>query len=134
MSGGLMYAPEGYTFVSTTDLNSFVQEAQTALNNIQKQASPSPPPIENKSTLPLPLAQKDLNVAAEKKPAKQPQKRPHRSKQIRITEVHTRVSEIYESKNLIASDDEVLRGPDTLRVHVKTWEGLQAIEEVLQEV
>lgn len=133
INGGLMYAPEGYTFVSTTNLNAFVQQAQSALEIIQKQASPSPPPVQQ-ITQQLPLTKKELNVVEEKKPAKQPQKRPHRSKQIRITEVHTKVSDIYQAKNLIASDDEVLRGPDTLRVHVKTWEGLQAIEEVLQEV
>jgi hypothetical protein len=133
---GLVYPPEGYSFVSTTDLNSFMQQLQTAYNETQKQASPSPPPVEQKTQ--LPLVKKDTNIVAEQKPAakqpQQPQKRPHRSKQIRITEVHTRVSEIYEAKHLIASDDEVLRGPDTLRVHVKTWEGLQTIEEVLQEV
>jgi len=39
-----------------------------------------------------------------------------------------------KQKNLIAGDDEVLRGHDTLRVHVKTWEGLDTIESVLQEV
>lgn len=135
MSNGLLvYPPQGYSFVSTTDLNLFTQEAQSAYQKTQKQASPSPP-IQEITPLRTPLRKKDNNVVVEKKPvAKQPQKRPHRSKQIRITEVHTRVSDIYEAKNLIASDDEVLRGPDTLRVHVKTWEGLQAIEQVLQEV
>lgn len=134
-NGPLFYPPEGFSFVSTTDLSTFLREAQSAQMKIQKQASPSPPVIE--ATPIEPLQKKNTNVITviEKKPvAKQPQKRPHRSKQIRITEVHTKVSDIYEAKNLIASDDEVLRGPDTLRVHVKTWEGLQAIEEVLQEV
>jgi hypothetical protein len=48
--------------------------------------------------------------------------------------VHTEVKEVYESKGLYASDDEVLRGYDTVRVHVKTYDGLKKIREALTEV
>lgn len=134
-NGHFVYPPEGYSFVETTDLTKFSQGYWSALAKTQEQANPSSSPSPSPVRETIPLRKKDVNVVTKKPVAsKQQQKRPHRSKQIRITEVHTRASDVYEAKNLIASDDEVLRGPDTLRVHVKTWEGLEAIEEVLQEV
>lgn len=61
-------------------------------------------------------------------------KRPHRAKQMKITKVHTAVKENCVRKNIFADEKEVLRGPDVLRIHVKTWEGLDLIQEVLDEV
>merc|ERR1711994_1013445 len=61
-------------------------------------------------------------------------KYPHRSKQIRILEVHASLKEEYTARGLYADEDEVLRGEDTVRAHVKTFQGLNKIKDVLDEV
>jgi len=58
----------------------------------------------------------------------------HRSKQERIMEVHAQLKENYTAKGLYASEDEVLRGFDTVRVHVKTYKALNQIECPLNDV
>jgi hypothetical protein len=58
----------------------------------------------------------------------------HRSKQTRILEVHQKLKEEYTAKGLYAGDDEVLRGFDTVRVHVKTYKALNRIECPLNDV
>jgi len=58
----------------------------------------------------------------------------HRSKQERILEVHAELKEQYTKKGLYAADDEVLRGFDTVRVHVKTYHALNKIECPLADV
>jgi len=58
----------------------------------------------------------------------------HRSKQVRIMEVHAQLKEKFTAKGLYASDDEVLRGFDTVRVHVKTYHALNQIERPLNDV
>lgn len=58
----------------------------------------------------------------------------HRSKQDRIIDVHQTLKEYYTQKGLYAGEDEVLRGFDTVRVHVKTYRGLNKIDLPLKEV
>merc|ERR1719163_526240 len=58
----------------------------------------------------------------------------HRSKQERIMEVHAQLEEKFTAKGLYASEDEVLRGFDTVRVHVKTYRALNQIERPLNDV
>jgi len=58
----------------------------------------------------------------------------HRSKQLRIMEVHEKLKEEYTAKGLYADEDEVLRGFDTVRVHVKTYKALNRIECPLNDV
>merc|ERR1719230_279321 len=58
----------------------------------------------------------------------------HRSKQVRIMEVHQKLKEEYTAKGLYADEDEVLRGFDTVRVHVKTYKALNRIECPLNDV
>jgi len=58
----------------------------------------------------------------------------HRSKQTRILEVHQKLKEEYTAKGLYAGEDEVLRGFDTVRVHVKTYKALNRIECPLNDV
>lgn len=69
-----------------------------------------------------------------KAPAPQNKKFRHRSKQERILEVHAELKEKYTKLGLYASDDEVLRGFDTVRVHVKTFHALNQIKFPLQEI
>lgn len=58
----------------------------------------------------------------------------HRSKQERIEAVYQHLQEKYTAKGLYASHDEVLRGFDTVRVHVKRYHALGAIEDALDDV
>jgi len=55
-----------------------------------------------------------------------------RSKQNMIDKVYLALVEKYEKRGLLAGDDEVLRGEDTIRLHVKKFKALQRIEEALQ--
>jgi len=64
----------------------------------------------------------------------QNKKYPHRSKQKRIMEVYAKLKEEYTAKGLYASDDEVLRGFDTVRVHVKTFKAVNRIGCPLNDV
>lgn len=70
---------------------------------------------------------------APKKNPKQP-KFAHRSKQKRIDAVHADVVGYYTDLGLHVGDKEVLRGNDTVRIHVKTFHGLNEIKKVLEEV
>jgi len=89
---------------------------------------------------PLPAVQEpEQKVEEVKETVEEPEenkakKFPHRSKQILIEQVHGEVKETYEAKGLYASDDEVLRGYDTVRIHVKTYEGLKRIQSALTDV
>lgn len=67
------------------------------------------------------------------KPA-QNKKYRHRSKQKLILEIHAKLKEEYTAKGLYASDDEVLRGFDTVRVHVKTYKALNRVHLPLNDV
>merc|ERR1719420_1146132 len=58
----------------------------------------------------------------------------HRSKQERIEQVHQEVKEKYTALGLYAAEDEVLRGFDTIRVHVKTYRGLNVINQPLDKI
>jgi len=74
-----------------------------------------------------------LPMVDEEKPQKNRKFR-HRSKQERITQVHEELRVKYTAKGLYAGNDEVLRGFDTVRVHVKTYHALGKIQEPLDEV
>jgi hypothetical protein len=78
---------------------------------ISRQATPEPVCVENK-----------------------PRKYKHRSKQEKIEQVHAEVKAKYQALGLYASEDEVLRGFDTVRVHVKTFPGLCVINQPLDKI
>merc|ERR1712048_170450 len=62
-------------------------------------------------------------------------KRPHRAKQIKIMKIRTLVKDQCVNKGIYAEEnEEFLRGEDVLRIHVKTWEALDLIQDVLDEV
>jgi hypothetical protein len=58
----------------------------------------------------------------------------HRSKQERIQQVHEELRLRYTAMGLYANNDEVLRGFDTVRVHVKTYHALSKIHQPLEDV
>jgi hypothetical protein len=130
-------APEGFSFVSMDDYCryfSFMRmPAQTIIPTPQVQQVQVTEPEANV------LAPKKLNTRSvtPEPPAQQKKQgvnHPHRSKQKKIMSVHSIVQDIWENKGKLAGDDEVLRGEDVLRIHVKTWEGLDLIEDVLEDV
>lgn len=64
-----------------------------------------------------------------------PQKKyAYRSKQRKIDKVRSQIEEKYQCLELFAGEKELVRGEDTVRVHVKTFLGLTKITEFLDEV
>lgn len=57
-----------------------------------------------------------------------------RSKQNMIDKVYDALCQKYEEQGVLAGKDEVLRGDDTIRLHVKKFKALQRIEEALEAV
>jgi hypothetical protein len=136
-SDGVLVPPPGYSFVTMS--------APT----VSVERSVSPQLEDNTSSELLPLPQDSIRSRSrsssvvsipeeveEVKPVEKPQNKKfrHRSKQTRILEVHQKLKEEYTAKGLYAGDDEVLRGFDTVRVHVKTYKALNRIECPLNDV
>merc|ERR1719203_1184863 len=57
-----------------------------------------------------------------------------RSKQRKIDRTHRNIQEKFSSLGLFAAERELVRGDDTLRIHVKTFEGLTDIQAALNEI
>lgn len=57
-----------------------------------------------------------------------------RSKQRKIDKVRGMIKDHFESQGLFAAEKELVRGEDTVRVHVKTFPGLTKIQEALNEI
>merc|ERR1719433_2160643 len=58
----------------------------------------------------------------------------YRSKQRKIDRTHRSIQEKFMAKGLFAKERELVRGDDTLRIHVKTFEGLTDIQSALNEI
>lgn len=58
----------------------------------------------------------------------------YRSKQKKIDKVHGQIQRHFASQGLFAADKELVRGDDTLRIHVKTFDGLTDIWTALREI
>jgi len=125
-SGTHIAPAEGYSFV---DYNYFQQwlasQGQEVMSESDSCASDSG--AVSRSVTPAP------EPALKKKNPKQP-KYAHRSKQKRIDQVHADIVNYYTDLGLHVGDKEVLRGNDTVRIHVKTFHGLNEIKKVLEEV
>eukprot|EP00494_Astrolonche_serrata_P030676 UN30944 len=127
---GLAIAPQGYTAIYTT-APQIPQSQQTSVSsdniNINNVSS-----TRSRGQTPEPVHQTQPTQTVAHKPKR---KFPHRSKQVRIQEVHDEVAQFFNPLGLYAfSETEVLRGEDTCRVHVKTYQGLNQILDVLKEV
>jgi hypothetical protein len=117
---GILTPPQGFSF-ATIDFNSLPPvEDSDSTGNVEdlscSSSEPTPEPV-----APKPTAQK-------------PRKFKHGSKQEKIMEVYNRIQRKYAAQGVYAGEHEVLRGADTVRVHVKTFKGLDKIEAALQEV
>jgi len=117
---GILKPPVGYSF-ATIDFNPqpFMGESDST-GNVEDLANSSPEPT------PEPVAPKS--------PVQKARKFKHGSKQERIMEVYNAIQKKYTAQGVYAGEHEVLRGADTVRVHVKTYKGLNKIEAALQEV
>jgi len=84
------------------------------------------------------LPPRRAQVREPRKPITQPRrvKRKYgfRSKQNKIDKVFEALCQKYESLGILASKDEVLRGEDTIRLHVKKYKALNRIQEALEAV
>merc|ERR1719192_915145 len=58
----------------------------------------------------------------------------YRSKQRKIDRTHRNIQEKFSALGLFARERELVRGDDTLRIHVKTFEGLTDIQTALTEI
>merc|ERR1712156_556145 len=58
----------------------------------------------------------------------------YRSKQRKIDRTHRNIQEKFSALGLFARERELVRGDDTLRIHVKTFEGLTDIQSALNEI
>jgi hypothetical protein len=56
----------------------------------------------------------------------------YRSKQNKIDTVHENLEQRYSARGILAQKEEVLRGSDVLRLHVKKFDALTKIEQVLE--
>lgn len=136
---GHLVAPPGYTFVTIDVPSASVERSASAEPAGEPDLLPVPSITETRSrsrsssVVSEPEQTKESQTMATKtKP--QNKKFRHRSKQERIMEVHAKLKEEYTAKGLYAGDDEVLRGFDTVRVHVKTYKALNRIECPLNDV
>merc|ERR1712156_308196 len=119
-------APAGFSFIPL----SVAHGLPTLTPSVSQEDSERSEPTQ----LPLPEPTRSRSSSVEKEQPAKRKKYPHRSKQIRIGEVHTSLKEEYTARGLYAAEDEVLRGEDTVRAHVKTFQGLNKIKDVLDEV
>lgn len=121
INNGILTPPQGFSF-ATINFNVPLAQAEDSdsTGNVEdltcSSSEPTPEPV-----APKPVAQK-------------PRKFKHGSKQEKIMEVYNRIQKKYTAQGVYAGEHEVLRGPDTVRVHVKTFKGLDKIEAALQEV
>jgi len=119
----LMNVPQTVTVSSASESGSMSQSRSVERSHsVQADEFLSRPPISvSRQATPEP-------------PADQKRKYKHRSKQERIEQVHAEVKEKYTALGLYAGEDEVLRGFDTVRVHVKTYRGLNVIDQPLDMI
>jgi hypothetical protein len=133
---GHLICPAGYSFVTmpvpsgSVDSGSVCNEELLEVPSETETVRSRSPSVARE----VEPAAPEVQQATKAEPKQQNKKFRHRSKQTRILEVHAKLKEEYTAKGLYASEDEVLRGFDTVRVHVKTYKALNRIECPLNDV
>jgi len=137
---GCLVPPPGYSFV-TVDVPSATPERSVSVEPaVSGETDVLLPPVEQNvsrsrsSSVVSDVPQSGESETSTPTTKQQNKKFRHRSKQVRIMEVHQKLKEEYTAKGLYADEDEVLRGFDTVRVHVKTYKALNRIECPLNDV
>jgi len=137
-TNGMILPLEGWSFVT---MPGFDSEASSRESSVAPTSFSRPVSVEN---TPEPVIPAEPAVAEQRmeetiQPEHEPvlgqrRKFPHGSKQVRIMEVFNNIKNKYSTLGTWASDNELLRGTDTVRVHVKNYKGLNKIEEALEEI
>lgn len=129
---GLAVAPVGYTAIYTyapqvvakPSVPSYNTSASNSTASTRKSSVSSEGPLAPVSSIESHCSDDDTKG-----------KYQHKSKQNRITQVYNEIKDFFQSQGVYArSEQDVLRGMDTCRVHVKNFAGLNKILEILQEV
>lgn len=120
ISQGILTPPAGFSFATLNFSPQLPVTDSDSTGNVEDLANSSPEPT------PEPVAPKS--------PVQKARKFKHGSKQERIMEVYNAIQQKYTAQGVYAGEHEVLRGADTVRVHVKTYKGLNKIQAALQEV
>lgn len=140
LQNGNYSPPDGWSLIPREEFFTHLNVLPFPVGVAPLTPSPSPSPeayrsqsMESSNTL-APRAVNVVQTQQTEGATKVNAKRPHRAKQIKIMKIHTKVKEFCEEKQIFADEKEVLRGPDVCRIHVKTWDGLDLIQDVLEEV
>lgn len=131
-------APMGYSFVlmnTTPQMAATVSDSGESMNaQASESRSVSVGSVRSEQFLSQPPTAISRQSTPEPAEPEKTRKYKHRSKQVRIEQVHAEVKEHYTALGLYAAEDEVLRGFDTIRVHVKTFVGLNEIHKPLDKI
>merc|ERR1712117_945766 len=83
---------------------------------------------------PVTSYQSEVMPKQESASGKRQKKFAYRSKQKKIDRTHRSIQEKFSALGLFARERVLVRGDDTLRIHVKTFEGLTDIQTALTEI
>jgi hypothetical protein len=83
---------------------------------------------------PVTSYQSEVMPKQESASGKRQKKFAYRSKQKKIDRTHRSIQEKFSALGLFARERELVRGDDTLRIHVKTFDGLTDIQTALNEI
>lgn len=139
---GKYHAPEGWTLLPTEEYFKYGFNVVPFPGGDLTPFDTTPSPSRSPSLEPNVFTPRDLNTERPVEPKEESgeskkvnPKRPHRAKQIKIMKIRTLVKDQCVNRGIYAEEnEEFLRGEDVLRIHVKTWEALDLIEDVLEEV
>lgn len=132
---GCLVPPPGYSFVTMGVPSASAEPSVSAEPTVEMESLPVPDTLETARSRSSSLVSEPQETAEDRAaPKPQNKKYRHRSKQKLILEIHAKLKEEYTAKGLYAGDDEVLRGFDTVRVHVKTYKALNRVELPLNDV
>lgn len=129
-------APEGYSFVlmNVPQEHATVSVSECSEAQIEDSGSRSVSVGSVRSEQFISRPPATVSRQATPEPVNTKRKYKHRSKQERILQVHAEMEDKFTALGLYAAEKEVLRGFDTVRVHVKTYRGLNVIEQPLDMI
>lgn len=134
LGNGWVTAPAGWTFVTLADPSFTISPSTDSGLEVLDSTEEFKKELETITPEEIVAHSRSASPCPQESKAPQNKKYRHRSKQIRIDEVHEELRVKYTAKGLYAGDDEVLRGFDTVRVHVKTFHALNEIKFPLQDI